>query len=81
MTLTRTQTFIKYIVAMLIGVGMLLSFSLSAYASVGIYPEGFDRTDENDRGWFLYKTQAGSTVEDSVVLTNVSNNDIIVELN
>lgn len=72
--------------ARLLGFGLLFIFglfsltSVSALASVNILPAGANPSDPEDRGWFLYRLEAGQTVEDRVLLTNSSNRDITVEL-
>ena len=59
---------------------LLLTFSLPIHASVNILPQGADPRDPDDRGWFLYQVEPGEEVEDAVVLTNSSNEDLLVQL-
>ena len=58
----------------------LFALTLPLHASVNILPVGTNPNDPNDKGWFLRAVEAGESFEDAVVLTNSSNEDLLVEL-
>jgi len=49
--------------------------------SISLEPVSIDRSNPDERGWFLYNVQPGQTVEDTVVVRNATTFDTRVQLN
>jgi hypothetical protein len=58
----------------------MMSAPLPVLADIGIEPKDKNSLTSNENNWLVYKTDKGSVIEDAVVLTNNSNEDVIVEI-
>jgi hypothetical protein len=66
----------------LIAASVFIGASINTHAqTISLEPLSIDRSDANERGWFLYNVQPGSTIEDTLVVRNQSAFDAKVQLN
>lgn len=81
MTISRNLRILAYLlIGILFTLNILGPVTIPTEASVGILPQGTDIRNEEDKGWFIYKVAPGAIREDKVVLTNNSNEEIVVDL-
>lgn len=62
--------------------GLLVISPISTFAqAISLEPISIDRSNKDERGWFLYNVKPGSVIEDTLVVRNNSGADTTVELN